>query len=170
MASVTRPSGGDGIATAWGQTVSDVVNLGCIILSSDVTTSSGSFGDLTGLSFTCTSGKNYNFEVVLTYEHSDTSGGPVIGFNHPGGTCHMLINYSGETSATSTDTEAQNGTDGTGGSAGVATVNGAGSTYFIRAWGRYACTSNGTFTLRHKRNTAGTLTIHKGSSLKVVSD
>jgi hypothetical protein len=166
---LTVPTAGDEILASWGTTVATQLNL-TTVLSANVTTASSSWGDLTGLSFTCVSGQAYNFEVILTYEHSDTSGGPVIGFNHPGGTCHMLINYAGETSATSSDTEAQNGTDGTGGGSGVATVNGAGSTYFIRAWGRYVCTTSGTFTLRHKRNTAGTLTIHEGSALRVVSD
>lgn len=140
------------------------------VLSSDFTTTSSSFVNLTGLSFSCESGKNYSIEIVLTYENSSTSGGPVIGFNHPGGTSHMLIQYAGDTDAVTFSTEAQNGTDGSGGSAGVATANTAGANYFIRAWARYQCTSSGTFILRAKRNTAGTLTIHKGSAIRITSD
>jgi hypothetical protein len=105
LASITVPTSGDPITATYGAAVARSVNLGTITLSADVTTSSGSFGNLTGLSFTC-----------------------------------------------------------------VATVNGAGNTYFIRAWGRYVCTADGTFTLRHMRNTTGTLTIHKGSALRAVSD
>lgn len=164
---VTVPSAGDSITASWGSDVATRINNMSLTLSANVTTSSGTFSDLTGLTFACTSGKNYTIEVILTYDSSSTSGGPVVGFNHPGGTCHMLIIYSGETSATSQDVEAISATD-TG--TGVATANTAGANYFIRAWVRYQCTSNGTFALRIKRNTAGTQTFHKGSGMRVVSD
>lgn len=170
MTTITVPSAGAEIQASWGESVADALNLGGKILSSDVTTSSASWADLTGLTFSCESGKVYSFELVLTYESSSTSGGPVVGFNHPGGTCRMLVDYQGETSATTTTTEAQTGTDGTGGSGGVATANTGGAVYFIRAVGRYQCTSSGTFAIRMKRNTAGTVTFHKGCLLRVVSD
>lgn len=168
MTNVSSPTAGTNGDASWAQDVAAALNLGGKILAADVTTSSGSFSDLTGLSFPCTNGKVYNIEVELWYEHSSTSGGPVIGFDHPGGTGHMFIVYAGETSAVSSDTEAQNGTDGSGGGAGVATVNGAGNTYSIRGWAKYVCTSTGTWTLRFKRNTTGTLTIQKGSAIRVV--
>lgn len=170
MTTITVPGAGSDADASWAESVADALNLAGKILSSDVTTSSSSWADLTGLTFPCDSGKVYSFELVLTYESSSTSGGPVVGFNHPGGTCHMLIDYQGETSATATTTEAQNGTDGTGGGSGVATANTAGASYFIRAKGRYQCTSSGTFAIRMKRNTAGTVTFHKGCHLRVVSD
>lgn len=167
---VTVPAAGDDIEASWGIDVATRINNLSLVLSADVPTSSASWADLTGLTFACTSGKNYSFELALTYESSSTSGGPVVGFNHPGGTCHMLVDYYGDTSATVSQTEAQNGTDGTGGSSGVATANTGGANYFIRATGRYQCTSTGTFAIRMKRNTTGTVTFHKGCLLRVVSD
>lgn len=167
---VTVPAAGDDIEASWGIDVATRINNLSLVLSADVTTSSASWADLTGLTFACTSGKNYSYTLILTYESSSTSGGPVVGFNHPGGTCHMLIDYYGDTSATVSQTEAQNGTNGTGGSSGVATANTGGANYFIRAVGRYQCTSTGTFAIRMKRNTTGTVTFHKGCLLRVVSD
>ena len=170
MTSITVPGAGSDADASWAEAVADALNLAGIITSADVTTSSASWADLTGLTFPCDSGKNYAFDLTLTYESSSTSGGPVVGFNHPGGTANMLIEYYGDTSATVSQTEAQNGTDGTGGGAGVASANTGGATYFIRARGRYQCTSSGTFAIRMKRNTAGTVTFHKGCRLSVVSD
>lgn len=170
MTSITVPGAGSDADASWAEAVADALNLAGIITSADVNTSSASWADLTGLTFPCDSGKNYAFELILTYESSSTSGGPVVGFNHPGGDCRMLVDYQGETSATTTTTEAQTGTDGTGGSGGVATANTGGAVYFIRAVGRYQCTSSGTFAIRMKRNTAGTVTFHKGCHLRVVSD
>ena len=170
MTSITVPGAGSDADASWAEAVADALNLAGIITSADVNTSSATWADLTGLTFPCDSGKNYAFDLTLTYESSSTSGGPVVGFNHPGGTANMLIEYYGDTSATVSQTEAQNGTDGTGGGAGVASANTGGATYFIRARGRYQCTSSGTFAIRMKRNTAGTVTFHKGCRLSVVSD
>ena len=167
MTNVSRPTAGTNGDASWAQAVADALNLGGKILTSDVTTSSGSFANLTGLSFSATSGKVYNIEVNLSYECSSTSGGPVVGFDHAGGDCHLYLIYHGETSAVSTDSEEQNSTDD-GGAAGVATVNTAGAAYFIRGWGVFQCTSTGTWTLRMKRNTAGTVTFRKGSAIRVV--
>lgn len=165
--SVTRPNGGDGIATAWGQGVSDFVNLGGIILSSDVTGFTGSFSDLTGLSFTCTSGKNYNIQIALLYNHDNTGGGPLVGFNHPGGSCWLFLDYNGKTSATSSDLDTATATDS---GTGITAVNSGAGVYWITGRALYQCTANGTFTLRAKRNTTGTLTIKKGSAIRVISD
>ena len=170
MTTITVPGAGSDADASWAESVADALNLAGKILSSDVTTNSATWADLTGLTFPCDSGKNYSFELILTYESSSTSGGPQVGFNHPGGDCRMLVDYQGETSATTTTTEAQTGTDGSGGAGGVATANTGGAVYFIRAVGRYQCTSSGTFAIRMKRNTAGTVTFHKGGHLRVVSD
>lgn len=170
MTTIPVPGAGTDADASWAESVADALNLAGKILSSDVTTSSSSWADLTGLTFPCDSGKVYAFDLTLTYESSSTSGGPVVGFDHPGGTCHMLIDYFGDVTATAAQTEAQNGTDGTGGGSGVASANTAGANYFILARGRYQCTANGTFAIRMKRNTAGTTTFHKGSALRVVSD
>lgn len=164
--SVTRPSGGDGIATAWGQGVSDFVNLGGIVLSSDVTTSSSSWADLTGLSFTATNGQHYNIEFFLTWECSSTSGGPAVGYDGPTGTCLLFTVYTGET-ASDSSTINQTDTEDTG--SGIATADSAGAKRTVRGYATFSATATGTFTLRMKRNTAGTVTFHKGGAMRVVS-
>lgn len=164
--SVTRPTGGDGIATAWGQGVSDHVNLGDIILSSDVTTSSASWADLTGLSFTATNGKVYNIEFFLTWECSSTSGGPAVGYSGPTGTALLFTVYTGET-ASDSSTINQVDTADTGN--GIATADASAAKRTVRGYGTFAATATGTFAIRMKRNTAGTVTFHKGGAMRVVS-
>lgn len=165
MTSVTRPTAGSSGEASWAQSVADALNLGGKILTADVTTNSGSWSDLTGLSFTATSGKVYSIAIDLLYNHDDTSGGPVIGFDHAGGSCWMFLDYAGETSATSEDRDTSTAAD-TG--SGVASVNSGSGIYWIHGRALFQCTSTGTWTLRMKRNTAGTLTVKKGSAIRVV--
>ena len=166
MTSITVPSAGNDILASWGESVADALNLLGIILSSNVTTSSASFADLTGLSFTADSGKNYNIEFFLTYECSSTSGGPVVGYDGPSGDCLFYVVYAGETAADSS-TVTQVSAEDSG--AGVATVDTADAKRVIRGWAIFQATATGTFTLRMKRNTAGTVTFHKGGAMRVVS-
>ena len=137
------------------------------ILSSDFTTSSSTFTNLTGLSFSCTSGVNYNIQVFLTYKHSSTSGGPVIAANHPGGGLLQFMVYSGDTSAVDSVVTQVDATDS---GAGIPTVDTANAVRVIRGWVRYQCTATGTFSLRAKVNTAGTLTVEKGSAMTIAND
>lgn len=133
--------------------------------------SSETLADATGLDFPVANGTNYSATGIIMYSHSSTSGGPRITFDHPGGTCNMLVIYNGNTSAVSEDKEAQNTTDE--GGTGIGAVNTADARYFIRVWVRYDCTASGTFTLRYARaaaSSAGSLTIYAGSSLFVTSD
>lgn len=145
----------------------DRVGTQSAVLSSDVTKSSASFSDLTGLSFTCTSGKNYLVQGFLTYEHSTTTGGPIISFSYPSGSARGGFIYAGESSTTSADRDWVTTIDG---GSGVATAAASGTPYGIELNIRYQCTGSGTFTLRIARNTAGTTTIHKGSGITIVSD
>lgn len=164
---LTAPiAGADVLASFASDVVTAINNLG-IINSADVTVASGSYADLTGLSFPVTNGKNYNFSVIGTYQHSTTTGGPILAFSQPGGSCRMLVQYAGETAPDSFITEAQATNDG---GTGVATAQVANTRYFIRAWGVYQCTGSGTFKLRIARNTAGTATFEKGFLLSVAND
>lgn len=138
-----------------------------LILSSAITTSSGSFGNATGLSFAVTDGKNYSILALLWYSHSTDTGGPAFGFDHPGGNCNMFATYGGESSNTSQDHEWENSTD-TG--AGVATAEVADRRYFVRIQFNYNCDTSGTWSLRWKRNTAGTAMLHAGATLIINSD
>lgn len=136
-------------------------------MSSDVTRSVGTFADLDVLQFAVVNGKNYTVQGVVTWSHSSVSGGPVFAYNHPGGNARMRIEYSGETSPTSVDREWITSTDSGSGVATVDVVDVARMTLF---WIRYTCTADGTFAIRYKRNTAGTLTVQAGSSLFITSD
>lgn len=137
------------------------------VLSSDVTKSSASFSDLTGLSFTCTSGKNYSVRGFLTYEASSTSLVPQIGVNYPGGSVRGMVTIAGDTSTVSLERDWVTTTD----TSGITTTpNATGTAYAIWVDFRYQCTSSGTFALRIARGTTGTLTIHKGSGITITSD
>lgn len=149
------------------QYIYDRLGTQIVVLSSDVTKSSATFSDLTGLSFTVASGKNYMVSGFLTYEHSTTTGGPIISFNQPGGSARLLATYAGETSSTSADRDWVSTIDG---GTGVATAVSSGTPFGIELSIRYQCTASGTFALRIARNTAGTTTIHKGSGITIVSD
>lgn len=135
--------------------------------TSDQTRNSAVFADIDDLTFSVTSGKNYSFHAIITWTHSSTSGGPIISFNHPGGTCRMMGDYSGETSNTSSLREWVTTTDG---GSGVATVDTVDTARMFVADARYTCTSSGTFAMRVARNTTGTTTIQAGASLFVTSD
>lgn len=138
-----------------------------VILSSSITTSSGSFGTATGLTFPVSNGKNYSVLALLWCSNSSTSGGWAFGFNAPTGNYNMFATYSGETSDTSQDHEWQNATD-TG--TGVATAQVADRRYFQRIQFNFNASASGTWSLRWKRTTAGTVTLYAGSVLLVNSD
>lgn len=161
---VTSPSAGDSIDATWGQSVALATGL---VTSSDVATSSATFADFTGLSFTCTTGKNYLVEAIGTYQSSSTSGGPILSFTQPGGSHRIFVQLAGETAPDSFNSEVVSTNDG---GSGVASAVAANTKYIIRAFGTYQCTSSGTAKLRIARNTAGTSTFDKGFMLRVTSD
>jgi len=137
-------------------------------MSSDQTRDNSAFGNVTELTFPVASGKNYGIIGAGTWKHSSTAGGLILGFDHPGGNCRGLFEYTGETSTTSNTRDWVTAID-TG--SGVATAQASDSVY---AWWipvlRYQCTSSGTFALRFARNTGGIVTLQAGSSLFVTSD
>lgn len=136
-------------------------------LSVDRTKSSGTFSTITDLTFPVASGKNYTVIFVSTWEHTSTSGGPIFGFDHPGGACRGLFQYTGETSGEAVIYDQVSAVDS---GDGIATTQVADTGYFCTGSIRYQCTSSGTWSMRIARNTTGTTTIHAGSSLFVTSD
>jgi hypothetical protein len=135
--------------------------------SSDVTRASATFADLDVLSFPVATGKNYTFMFIATWSHSNTGGGPIFSFDHPGGNARALFEYTGETSNISDLRDWVTSIDG---GAGVATVDTIDVARICVGHGRYTCTSSGTFKMRYARNTTGTLTVQAGASLFVTSD
>jgi len=136
-------------------------------MSSDQTRDSSAFGNVTELTFPVASGKNYGIIGAGTWKHSSTAGGLILGFDHPGGNCRGLFEYTGETSTTSNTRDWEQAQD-TG--SGVATVDTSGARRICVAHGRHQATASGTFQMRYARNTTGSVIVHAGSSLFVTSD
>lgn len=136
-------------------------------MSADVTRAAATFANLSNLSFPVASGTNYSWIFIATWENSSTSGGPIFSFTHAGGNGIGLFEYTGETSDTS---DLRDWVQSQDGGSGVATVDTANVRRICVAHGRYNATGSGTFQMRYARNTAGTLTVHAGSSLLVTSD
>jgi hypothetical protein len=166
---MTRPttiSAGDPVAATWGAAVALELATLRPCLHANITTASGSFGDMTGLSFPVVNGTSYRIRGFFQWSNSSTSGGPVFSSTNPGGTVQLITQYTGETSGSVIDTIQNQVTTDTG--SGVATANAADTVYVCWIDGVYQCTADGTFQMRFKRNTAGTLTVYKGSALEVI--
>jgi hypothetical protein len=136
--------------------------------SSDQTKSNTTWSDITDLTFPVASGKSYTVIGVLRWSHSTNGAGdgPGFGYNHPGGTTSFLFEYTGNGSATGIFRDYQAVVD-----SGVVSQNDtAGSTRLCIIHGVYKATASGTFAMRMKRFSAGTLTLVAGSSLFVTSD
>lgn len=165
--SITVPSAGDSIDATWGAAVANQLNtFQTPTKASDQTRDSAVFADIDDLTFPVVSGTAYSVIAMITWSHASASGGPVFSFNHPGGTCRMLIEHTGEASSTSSTKEWITTTDGGSGVATVDTINVARMSI---GYIRYSCTSNGTFAMRFARNTTGVLTVQAGASLFVMS-
>lgn len=136
--------------------------------SVDQTKNNTTYNDISGLTFPVTSGKNYTILGAIKWSHSTAAAGDGPGFslNHPGGTVGLLFEYTGAGSSTGIFRDWQNSTD----SAVVSQNDSAGASRICRITGTFQATSSGTFAIRLKRFSAGTLTVSKGSSLFVTSD
>lgn len=136
--------------------------------SGNQTIASTTYASITDLNFPVTSGKYYTVLGVLKWSHSTAGAGdgPGIGYDHPGGGTTFLMEYTGNGSSTGIFRDAQAAVD----SAVVSQNDSAGANRLCRVMGTYSCTVSGTFTMRFKRFSAGTLTVYAGSSLFVTSD
>ena len=136
--------------------------------SVDQTKAATSYSDISDLTFPVTSGKNYTVIGVFRWQHSTAGAGdgPGFGYNHPGGSTSFLFEYTGNGSSTGIFRDFQASTD----SASVSQNDSAGANRMCIIHGTYSCTVSGTFAMRMKRFSAGTLTLVKGSSLFVTSD
>lgn len=168
--SITVPTDGDPVIASWGNDVATQLNhMIPVIMSADFPLTSVSFptvGDITGLTFTCVSGKVYNIQLCGTYTVGGTSTGLGLGYNHPGGTARLLSEIlSSSTSDSTPDTEWLIATDTATGTSTTDTTN----SHFWSLRGIYQCTSDGTFAVRANRNgTSTTVTLIKGSGGLVI--
>ncbi len=158
---------GDEIMATWLSAVAAQLNrTQCAVLTSDVSKTSTSWSDITGLTLPVLAGKFYRVRATIIWDQSSTSGGIRIGANFPSGNYLAMTRFTGETSDTAFVNERHTvADDGTG----VATADGTSARQcFIE--GRYACDADGTFALRYRANTTGTAKIQVGSTLELVAD
>lgn len=143
----TAPSGGSGGPTY-------------VHLASDVANSTTSFADVTGLSFSATSGETYWFEAQIVYTSSVTTNGSKWAVNGP--TSTVLSYRAASNTATTTDRVDYAETyDGTAASAQTSsmTLNYANITGIVKV------SASGTFVVRFGCETTGTITAKAGSVL-----
>lgn len=165
MTQVTVPAPGDAIDLSWGQDVANRINhVIPLYMSSDVSKTSGSFSDVTGLTFPVVNGKFYTINLVGSYTVGGTSTGIGIGYTSPGGTTRLLATlYS--TSYISGSNEWLSSSDT---ATGTSTTHSTAEHQF-QLRGTYQCTSDGTFAIRYNRNgTSTTVAILAGSGGTVV--
>lgn len=138
------------------------------VQSTDQTKAATSYSTITDLTFPVVSGKHYGVTGVYRWQHSTAGAGdgPGFGYDHPGGSTTFLFEYTGNGSATGIFRDAQTSVD----SAAVSQNDSAGANRMCMIQGTYTCTVSGTFSMRMKRFSAGTLTLVAGSFLFVTSD
>ncbi len=169
MTQVTVPSAGDPIITSWGQDVANHANhLIPVYATADATTTSTSFGTITGMSFAVVNGKEYSFgSLALYYTVGGTSTGLKVGYTAPSGTCRLYTRIYGNGS----DIAATNEVLGANDTATGTTTTDSTAGRLIEMFGVYRCTADGTFSLRFARaGTSTTVTIYKGSGGVVVEN
>ncbi len=136
--------------------------------ATDQTKAATSYSDISDLTFPVASGKHYTIIGVFKWSNSTAGAGdgPGFGYNHPGGGTTFLFEYTGNASSTGIFRDSQSSVD----SAAVSQNDSAGANRMCIIHGTYTCTSSGTFAMRLKRFSAGTLTLFAGSSIFVTSD
>ena len=163
--SLTVPVAGDDIDATWGEGVT-LLNLGTVLVS-DVTANPAAFADLTGLTFPVVDTYAYQWELFLFYSTANVNTGLSVGFNHPGGTAHQLFEIFGEATGPTT-LSARQWDSAVDTNSGSSNVFNNGTYYLCKTFGHYACTANGTFAIRWKRNaTSANITARAGSALLV---
>ncbi|MFH1683972.1 MAG: hypothetical protein ABIA67_03730 [Candidatus Margulisiibacteriota bacterium] len=134
-----------------------------VSLASDVSTTSTSFSNVTGLSFSALANKDYIFEALLIYTTAATTTGIRLGVNGPAAPTAIVGDWKAYRSLTSARVrEFQNYNSGTAATASLAGNNYAGMTGILRNG-----STAGTFILRFASEIAGsTVTIKAGSVLR----
>lgn len=138
------------------------------VQSVDQTKAATSYSDISDLTFPVASGKHYYVTGTFRWQHSTAGAGdgPGFSYNHPGGSTTFLFEYTGNGSAVGITRDAQTAVD----SAVVSQNDSAGANRMCNFHGTYTCTISGTFAMRMKRFSAGTLTLVAGSAVRVTSD
>jgi hypothetical protein len=168
MTQVTVPSAGDPITISWGQSVANHANhLIPLYVPTQASTTGTSFETVTGLTFSCVNGKEYNIQLVLLYSVGGTSTGIKFGFDHPGGIARILSVIYGNASATGSDTEWLDTIDT---ATGTTTTDSTNTRQAIFR-GVYQCTADGTFSVRYaRRGTSTTINVLAGSGGIVIEN
>ena len=138
------------------------VNLKTSVLTSNANTSSDSFGNVTGLTYTALRGRRYNFSAVLPIQHTDAANTHIIAMGFSTGNCVYTVEQ--QTTPTSAFTiSTANTTDST---AGIATSGNANVPRMARVNGIFYDNSSADIAVSVRfRTSGGTLTVLPGASL-----
>lgn len=137
------------------------VNLKTSVLAANVTTTSNSFGNVTGLTYTTRLGKRYNFSAVLPIQHTDAANTHSVAMGFSSGNCVYTVEQ--QTTPTSAFTiSTANVTDSTG---GTATSGNANVPRMARVNGIFYDNSADTAVSVRFKTGGGTLTVLAGASL-----
>jgi hypothetical protein len=141
-----------------------------VVSGSDVTNSTTSFADVTGLTVATKAGIRYNFETHLYHQTAATTTGAQFGVNHSGAATALIIAAiqqitSSVTAATYGSSAAVTAVD----TAAVVETTGPGTSNFLAIMSGYIVpTADGTFAVRCKSEVAASaLTIKVGSWLRI---
>ena len=129
------------------------------VVSSDVTNSTTSFADVTGLSFAVTSGQTYAFQAKLLMTAAATTTGVKVAINGP---TASIMAYMAETATTATTSriDYQAAYDSGGPSAQTPT----GGTFYATVEGVVTASANGTVTVRFASEVASSAVVVKAGS------
>ena len=138
------------------------VNLKTSVLTANANTSSDSFGNVTGLTYTALQGKRYNFSAVLPIQHTDAANTHIIAMGFSSGNCVYTVEQQ-TTPISAFTISTANTTDST---AGIATSGNANVPRMARVNGIfYDNSSANTVVSVRFRTSGGTLTVLPGASL-----
>jgi hypothetical protein len=137
-----------------------------VTLGSDVATTSETFVDLTGLSFSVTNGVTYRYYALILFTADATTTGSRWSINGPGASQPYLVHRAQWGSASQSSTVMNNNLSNDGSASTASKASTGGNIATIE--GFYKATSSGTFTIRFSIETGsgGTITAKAGSTLE----
>jgi hypothetical protein len=137
-----------------------------VILTSDVTNSTTSFADVTGLSLPVLANTNYEFEFEVIFQGSTTGKGIALSVNGPASPTSVMVHSEIPTSLTAVSYQMARSYDTTTATTSVDTAN---ANCYARCYGTLFNGANaGTLILRFRRNIGGgSVTVMTNSLMKM---
>ena len=150
----------DGGATITVMPYATTINLKTSVLAANVTTTSNSWGNITGLTYNTHQGKRYNFSAVLPIQHTDSANTHSVAVGFGSGDCvYTVEQQTTTTSAFTANTATATDTGGT------VTSGNANVTRMARVNGIFYDAAADTAVSVRFMTSGGTLTVLAGASL-----